>query len=114
MLVIFVYEVMITEYTSEDDADRLISSFPTMPVKAMQSIENLEMIDFEILQEMERGKSYGNLDDGKVYFVWELLFPITPSIGWMFSCPSNLGWGTLNTITNIYFGTGNVLLCKYE
>ena len=112
MLVIFAHELKITDYTTEDTANRFISGFPAMPSDAMRSIENLEMISFWILKEMERGKGYGNLNTRSVYFAWEL--PCSPSIGWMFCCPFNLGFDSLSTITNVYFGTGDTLLCDYE
>ena len=112
MLVIFVHELKIAEYTTEDTANRLISGFPTMPSDAMKSIENLEMFSFGILQEMEKGKGYGNLNNRSIYFAWEL--PCPPAIGWTFGCPLDLGFDLLNTVTNIYFGTGDTLLCEYE
>ena len=111
MLVIFTHEF---QYTPEDEVNRIISGLLTMPVKVMESIDNLEMIDFEILQEMERGKGYGSLDARRIYFAWEIIFPTIPSIGWSFNGPLDLGYDSINTITNIYFGTGNVLLREYE
>ena len=112
MLVIFAHELKPDEYTTEDKINRIISGFPPMPSDAMISIESSQMVSFEILQEIELGKGYGNFNSRSVYFAWELAF--TPSIGWMFSCPFDLGFGSLNTITDIYFGSGDALLCEYE
>ena len=113
MLIIFAHELVPTKYTTTERIDQLISGFPTMPVEAMKSIEGLEMLSFKILQEMELGKGYGNLDTRSVYFAWNL--PFTPAIGWMFSAPCDAGEDCLSTITNIYFGgKGDTLLCDYE
>ena len=113
MLVIFAHELTPDKYTTAAQIDRLIAGFPTMPSDAMKSIEGLEMTSFEILQEIELGKGYGNLNTRSVYFAWDL--PFTPSIGWMFSAPCDAGEDCLSTITNIYFGgKGDTLLCDYE
>jgi len=112
MLIVFAYELKPDEYTSEDKINQMISGFPAMPSDAKKSIESFQMFSPEILQEVELGKGYGDFNSRTVYFVWELFVP--PSIGWMFCCPFDLDFSDLNTITNIYFGTGDVLLCEYE
>ena len=112
MLVIFAHELVPTEYTSEDRISRMIEGFPQMPSDAIRSIECLEMSSIEILKDMELGKGYGDPDRRSVYFAWGL--PFTPSIGWMFSAPCDAGEDSLSTITDISFGTGDALLCRYE
>ena len=113
MLVIFAHELVPDEYITEDRINRIIEGFPQMPSNAMKSVDGLNMLSFEILQEMELGKGYGDIDRRSVYFAWSL--PFTPSIGWMFSTPCDAGEDCLSTITNIYFGEkGDTLLCDYK
>ena len=112
MLIIFARELVPDEYTSEDRINRMIEGFPPMPLNVLRCIEDLEMKSSEILQDIETGRGYGNIDRRSVYFAWDL--PFTPSIGWMFSAPFDAGEDCLSTITNIYFGgKGDTLLCDY-
>ena len=112
MLVIFAHELVPDKYTTEDKINCLIDGFPAMPIRVMDSIDNLNMVKSEILQEMELGKGYGDLDGQSVYFAWEV--PFAPSIGWMFNPPVDLGLDSLSRVTDIYFGQGDTLLCDYE
>lgn len=113
MLVIFAHELVPDKYTSEEKIYRMIEGFPQMPFNAMKSVDGLNMLSFEILQEMELGKGYGDIDRRSVYFAWDL--PFAPAIGWMFSTPCNAGEDCLSSISNIYFGgKGDTLLCDYK
>ena len=113
MLVIFAHEIMPSEYMAEEKIDRTIAEFPEMPMGLIRSIEDLELKSIEILQEIELGRVYGSSSNRSIYFAWDL--PFTPSIGWKFCAPIPMGPGdSLATITNIYFGSGDTLLCEYE
>ena len=112
MLVVFAHELVPDKYTTEDSINQWIDGFPAMPTSVMDAIENLNMVKPEILQEMEIGKGYGDLDRRSVYFAWEV--PFAPSIGWMFNPPVALGLDSLSKVTDIYFGQGDTLLCDYE
>ena len=111
MLVIFAHELVSDKYTTEDSINHLIDRFPAMPIRVMDAIDDLNMVKSEIMQCMEIGKGYGNLDRRRVYFAWEV--PFVPSIGWMFCPPVALGFDMPSTITDIYFGQGDSLLCDY-
>ena len=112
MLVVFAHEFVPDKYITEETINQWIDRFPAMPIRVMDAIEDLNMVKSEILQEMEIGKIYGDLDRRSVYFAWEV--PFAPSIGWMFNPPAALGLDSLSRITDIYFGQGDTLLCNYE
>ena len=112
MLIVFAHEFVPDKYMTEETINRWIDGFPAMPTRSMDSIENLNMVKSEILQEMELGKGYGDLDRRSIYFVWEV--PFAPSIGWMLNPPVFLGLDSLSRVTDIYFGQGDTLLCDYE
>lgn len=111
MLIIFAHEL--TSLLSRSEARKIISDFPIVPMSIIRAIEDLELKSVEILQEIETGRVYGNESTRSIYFAWEL--PFTPAIGWKFCVPMPMGPGdSLGTISNIYFGSGDTLLCEYE
>ena len=112
MIVIFAHELKIDNYKTIDEISQVISSFPTMPNSIMDSIEDFQMFSDEILQGLMLGKGYGNIYSRIIYFAWEIPWP--PSIGWTFRCPFDLDFDSPNTITDIFFGAGDALLCEYE
>ena len=113
MLVIFAYEIMTSEYMAEEKINRTIAEFPEMPMGLVRYIEDLELKSVEILQEIELGRVYGSDSTRSIYFAWDL--PFVPSIGWTFCAPVSMELGdSLATISSIYFGSGDTLLCRYE
>lgn len=113
MLVIFAYELIPSEYMAEEKINRTIAEFPVMPMCLVRGIEDLELKCVEIRHEIDLGRVFGCESTRSIYFAWDL--PFTPSIGWKFCAPIPMGPGdSLATITNVYFGPGDTLLCEYE
>lgn len=112
MLIIFAHELT-GLFSRRDEVRRIISDLPIMPMNIIRAIEDLELKSVEILQEIETGRVYGNESTRSIYFAWEL--PFAPSIGWRFCSPVSMeSEDSLATVSNIYFGSGNTLLCEYE
>jgi len=112
VLIIFAHEL--TGLLSRSEARKIISDIPSVPTSIIRAVEDLELKSIEILQEIEVGRIYGNESTRSIYFAWEL--PFTPAIGWKFCAPMSMELGdySLATISNIYFGSGDTLLCEYE
>ena len=113
MLVIFAHELMPSEYMAEEKINCTIAEFPEIPMGLIRCIEGLDLKSVEIRQEIDLGRIYGSVSTRSLYFAWDL--PFAPSIGWMFCAPVSMYSGdSLATISNIYFGSGDTLLCQYE
>ena len=112
MLIIFAHELTGSSRLKPEMTE-LILSFPAMPMCIVRGLEDLEMKSVEIRHEIDLGRVFGCESTRSIYFAWDL--PFTPSIGWKFCAPIPMGPGdSLATITNIYFGSGDTLLCEYE
>ena len=112
MLIIFAHELSGSSRLKREMTE-LILTFPVMPMCIVRSIEDLELKCVEIRHEIDLGRVFGCESTRSIYFAWDL--PFTPSIGWRFCAPIPMGPGdSLATITNVYFGSGDTLLCEYE
>lgn len=112
MLIIFAHELTGLLFR-RDEVRKAISDLPIVPMNIIKAVEDLELKSVEILQEIEVGRIYGNISTRSIYFAWDL--PLAPSIGWRFCSPVSMESGnSLATISNIYFGSGDTLLCEYE
>ena len=112
MLIIFAHELTGSSRL-QPEMTELILSFPEMPMCLVRGIEDLELKSLEIRHEIDLGRVFGCESTRSIYFAWDL--PFTPSIGWTFCAPVPMGPGdSLARITNVYFGSGDTLLCEYE
>ena len=112
MIVIFSHE-LIGSPTKAEDVQHFILDQAELPSNVFRAIENLELKSSEVRQDISTGRVYGRMTTRSIYFAWDL--PFAPAIGWQFCPPATMDdFSGLATITDIYFGSGDVLLCEYS